>query len=280
MARRYRFPRAAVATPHYLATAAGARGARRRRQRDRCRPRREPRARRRRAVPLRLRRRRLRDRLGRRAARLPRLGSFARGSVDRPRARPARRDDAGLRPAHRHRARAVRGLVRPARALGHARARRARRRPRCGYARDGLRGHSRRARRCSPSRGYLPRLRRVAAGVRRARGRRRAPPARDGTDHRGARERRTRRVLPRPDRRRDRRRRPAAAAGSIEPVGPRGARRGVGRAAAGPYRDVEVAELPPPTQGVSVLEALRILDGFGTWRAVDAVTREHLLSRR
>src|SRR6266700_2136544 len=29
-----------------------------------------------------------------------------------------------------------------------------------------------------------------------------------------------------------------------------------------PYRDVEIAELPPPTQGVTALEALRILDGF------------------
>lgn len=28
------------------------------------------------------------------------------------------------------------------------------------------------------------------------------------------------------------------------------------------YRDVEVSELPPPTQGVTALEALRILDGF------------------
>ncbi len=28
------------------------------------------------------------------------------------------------------------------------------------------------------------------------------------------------------------------------------------------YRDVEVAELPPPTQGVAALEILRILDGF------------------
>lgn len=29
-----------------------------------------------------------------------------------------------------------------------------------------------------------------------------------------------------------------------------------------PYRDVEVAELPPPTQGVTALETLRLLDGF------------------
>jgi gamma-glutamyltranspeptidase/glutathione hydrolase len=29
-----------------------------------------------------------------------------------------------------------------------------------------------------------------------------------------------------------------------------------------PYRDVEIAELPPPTQGVAVLEIMRILDGF------------------
>ncbi len=42
------------------------------------------------------------------------------------------------------------------------------------------------------------------------------------------------------------------------------------------YRDAEIAELPPPTQGVSALEALRILDGFEDLGAVDAVTREHL----
>jgi gamma-glutamyltranspeptidase/glutathione hydrolase len=41
------------------------------------------------------------------------------------------------------------------------------------------------------------------------------------------------------------------------------------------YRGVEVAELPPPTQGVSALEALRILDGFTT--PTDGVEREHLL---
>jgi len=42
------------------------------------------------------------------------------------------------------------------------------------------------------------------------------------------------------------------------------------------YRDAEIAELPPPTQGVSALEALRILDGFDDLGARDAVTREHL----
>ena len=42
------------------------------------------------------------------------------------------------------------------------------------------------------------------------------------------------------------------------------------------YRGVEVAELPPPTQGASVLEALRILDGFDGLGERDAVTREHL----
>jgi gamma-glutamyltranspeptidase/glutathione hydrolase len=42
------------------------------------------------------------------------------------------------------------------------------------------------------------------------------------------------------------------------------------------YRDVEIAELPPPTQGVSALEALRILDGFEGLGARDPVEREHL----
>jgi gamma-glutamyltranspeptidase/glutathione hydrolase len=41
------------------------------------------------------------------------------------------------------------------------------------------------------------------------------------------------------------------------------------------YRDVEVAELPPPTQGVSALEALRILDGFDL--GADGPERQHLL---
>src|SRR4029077_16102597 len=40
------------------------------------------------------------------------------------------------------------------------------------------------------------------------------------------------------------------------------------------YRDVEVAELPPPTQGVTALEALRILDGLPERH--DPVDREHL----
>ena len=38
------------------------------------------------------------------------------------------------------------------------------------------------------------------------------------------------------------------------------------------YRDVEIAELPPPTQGVTALEILRILDGFD-FGALDATTR-------
>jgi len=41
------------------------------------------------------------------------------------------------------------------------------------------------------------------------------------------------------------------------------------------YRDVEVAELPPPTQGVTALEALRILDGFEL--PGDGPARQHLL---
>jgi gamma-glutamyltranspeptidase / glutathione hydrolase len=42
-----------------------------------------------------------------------------------------------------------------------------------------------------------------------------------------------------------------------------------------PYRDVEIAELPPPTQGVTALEALRILDGFDP--GPDGPERQHLL---
>ena len=42
-----------------------------------------------------------------------------------------------------------------------------------------------------------------------------------------------------------------------------------------PYRDVEIAELPPPTQGVTALEALRILDGFPL--PADGPDRHHLL---
>ncbi len=41
------------------------------------------------------------------------------------------------------------------------------------------------------------------------------------------------------------------------------------------YRGVEIAELPPPTQGVTALEALRILDGFDLRPAGPA--REHLM---
>jgi gamma-glutamyltranspeptidase / glutathione hydrolase len=42
-----------------------------------------------------------------------------------------------------------------------------------------------------------------------------------------------------------------------------------------PYRDVEVAELAPPTQGVTALEAMRILDGFEL--PADGPERHHLL---
>jgi gamma-glutamyltranspeptidase/glutathione hydrolase len=42
-----------------------------------------------------------------------------------------------------------------------------------------------------------------------------------------------------------------------------------------PYRGIEIAELPPPTQGVSVLEALAILDGLEV--PADPVARQHLL---
>src|SRR3954467_1113945 len=42
------------------------------------------------------------------------------------------------------------------------------------------------------------------------------------------------------------------------------------------YRDVEIAQLPPPTQGVAVLEIMRILDGFDLG-ALDPVARAHLV---
>lgn len=41
------------------------------------------------------------------------------------------------------------------------------------------------------------------------------------------------------------------------------------------YRDVEIAELPPQTQGIAALEALRILDGFAF--PADGADRQHLL---
>ncbi len=42
------------------------------------------------------------------------------------------------------------------------------------------------------------------------------------------------------------------------------------------YRDIEVAELPPPTQGVTALEILRIIDGFDL-AGLDPVTRNHVM---
>jgi gamma-glutamyltranspeptidase/glutathione hydrolase len=42
-----------------------------------------------------------------------------------------------------------------------------------------------------------------------------------------------------------------------------------------PYRGVDIAELPPQTQGVAALEALRILDGFAL--PADGAGRQHLL---
>lgn len=42
------------------------------------------------------------------------------------------------------------------------------------------------------------------------------------------------------------------------------------------YRDVEVLELPPPTQGVTALEALRIVDRAGAL-PIDPLDRQHLL---
>ncbi|MEP6625628.1 MAG: gamma-glutamyltransferase family protein [Acidimicrobiia bacterium] len=43
-----------------------------------------------------------------------------------------------------------------------------------------------------------------------------------------------------------------------------------------PYRDVEIAELPPPTQGAVVLEIMRMLDGFDL-RAMTPADREHMV---
>ncbi len=42
-----------------------------------------------------------------------------------------------------------------------------------------------------------------------------------------------------------------------------------------PFRDVEILEMPPPTQGLTALEALRIVDGLELGR--DGPDREHLL---
>ncbi len=42
------------------------------------------------------------------------------------------------------------------------------------------------------------------------------------------------------------------------------------------YRGTQVAQLPPPTQGVSALEILRILEGFD-FDTLDAVTRAHVM---
>src|SRR3954469_8350664 len=42
-----------------------------------------------------------------------------------------------------------------------------------------------------------------------------------------------------------------------------------------PFRDVEILEMPPPTQGVTALEALRIVDGLDL--GADGPDREHLL---
>ncbi len=42
-----------------------------------------------------------------------------------------------------------------------------------------------------------------------------------------------------------------------------------------PFRDVEILEMPPPTQGMTALEALRIVDGMGL--GTDGPDREHLL---
>ena len=89
----------------------------------------------------------------------------------------------------------------------------------------------------------------------------RPAPARDGAHDRRARGRRPRRVLPRarsPMRSPRPCRNPVAT--SHPPTSPRTRASGPSRSS-GSYRDLDVAELPPPTQGVAALEALRILDG-------------------
>ena len=42
------------------------------------------------------------------------------------------------------------------------------------------------------------------------------------------------------------------------------------------YRDIEVAELPPPTQGVAVLEIMRILDGYDL-DSLEPADRAHMI---
>lgn len=42
------------------------------------------------------------------------------------------------------------------------------------------------------------------------------------------------------------------------------------------FRDTQILELPPPTQGTAALEVLRILDGFDDLGRLDDVAREHL----
>ena len=85
------YPHGAVASPHYLATAAGLAMLAVGRQRDRRRARRQPRARRRHAVHVRLRRRPARDRVGRRRARLRGCRACAAGRDGRGSARAQRR---------------------------------------------------------------------------------------------------------------------------------------------------------------------------------------------
>ena len=42
-----------------------------------------------------------------------------------------------------------------------------------------------------------------------------------------------------------------------------------------PFRDAEILEMPPPTQGLTALEALRIADGLDL--GADGPDRQHLL---
>ena len=239
------------------------------RQRGRRRARGEPRARRRHAVPVRLRRRPARDRLGRRGARRTaasgarRRGATARARVRRPVGPRTTMPTFGPHPVTVPGAR--RRLVHAARAVGDAGRSASSRGRALHYAEDGFPLTRRGAvvlhaqpRSVRPLR--TARLRRAYYGDVEPGDWMRQPELGAHDPH--ARRRRARRVLPRRDRRRDR----GAAAGARrvhDRRRPRRARRARGSSrCARRSRTSRSLELPPPTQGVTALEALRIADGF------------------
>ena len=199
-----------------------------RRQRDRRRAGRQPRARGRDALHVRRRRRSARDGLRRRRPGVPRCRARAARRDARRGARPVGRgDDADVRSASVHRPRRRRRLVHAARALGNAIVRRGER-DRVGLRRGRLPAHQagrvllqRQCRRARALRiARLPqRLRRTGSGLVDA-------PTGARPHVAGARRRRSRRLLPRSDRRSDRaaaarggrvhdRRRPGRAPGRV-----------------------------------------------------------------